>query len=268
MDEPANNHAVEKRMKEALKKDRSRIQVGKMSMFGLLELSRQRMHSAFWESNYQVCPYCHGKGITRTLASAGVYILRALEEEGIKNRSSKLNIFVPSDVAVYLLNHKRKVLSDLEEKYKLDIVISADDSVKCISDYRIERTKAPVLPKEDKPEAKPLDKEVEAVAPVEEPVSEPEIEMPAEQPEQSEQNGRDFRGRRGRRGRFDRRRGRGNYDRRSSEATAPTPVKEKQEAVILYNSHEDIAPQPEQPAPEAQPEKKGKSTWWKKLIKG
>ena len=268
MDEPANNHAVEKRMKEALKKDRSRIQVGKMSMFGLLELSRQRMHSAFWESNYQVCPYCHGKGITRTLASAGVYILRALEEEGIKNRSSKLNIFVPSDVAVYLLNHKRKVLSDLEEKYKLDIVISADDSVKCISDYRIERTKAPVLPKEDKPEAKPLDKEVEAVAPVEEPVSEPEIEMPAEQPEQSEQNGRDFRGRRGRRGRFDRRRGRGNYDRRSSEATAPTPVKEKQEAVILYNSHEDIAPQPEQPAPEAQPAKKGKSTWWKKLIKG
>ncbi|MDD7312890.1 MAG: Rne/Rng family ribonuclease [bacterium] len=268
MDEPANNHAVEKRMKEALKKDRSRIQVGKMSMFGLLELSRQRMHSAFWESNYQVCPYCHGKGITRTLASAGVYILRALEEEGIKNRSSKLNIFVPSDVAVYLLNHKRKVLSDLEEKYKLDIVISADDSVKCISDYRIERTKAPVLPKEDKPEAKPLDKEVEAVAPVEEPVSEPEIEMPAEQPEQSEQNGRDFRGRRGRRGRFDRRRGRGNYDRRSSEATAPMPVKEKQEAVILYNSHEDIAPQPEQPAPEAQPEKKGKSTWWKKLIKG
>lgn len=268
MDEPANNHAVEKRMKEALKKDRSRIQVGKMSMFGLLELSRQRMHSAFWESNYQVCPYCHGKGITRTLASAGVYILRALEEEGIKNRSSKLNIFVPSDVAVYLLNHKRKVLSDLEEKYKLDIVISADDSVKCISDYRIERTKAPVLPKEDKTEAKPLDKEVEAVAPVEEPVSEPEIEMPAEQPEQSEQNGRDFRGRRGRRGRFDRRRGRGNYDRRSSEATAPTPVKEKQEAVILYNSHEDIAPQPEQPAPEAQPEKKGKSTWWKKLIKG
>lgn len=268
MDEPANNHAVEKRMKEALKKDRSRIQVGKMSMFGLLELSRQRMHSAFWESNYQVCPYCHGKGITRTLASAGVYILRALEEEGIKNRSSKLNIFVPSDVAVYLLNHKRKVLSDLEEKYKLDIVISADDSVKCISDYRIERTKAPVLPKEDKTEAKPLDKEVEAVAPVEEPVSEPEIEMPAEQPEQSEQNGRDFRGRRGRRGRFDRRRGRGNYDRRSSEATAPMPVKEKQEAVILYNSHEDIAPHPEQPAPEAQPEKKGKSTWWKKLIKG
>ena len=268
MDEPANNHAVEKRMKEALKKDRSRIQVGKMSMFGLLELSRQRMHSAFWESNYQVCPYCHGKGITRTLASAGVYILRALEEEGIKNRSSKLNIFVPSDVAVYLLNHKRKVLSDLEEKYKLDIVISADDSVKCISDYRIERTKAPVLPKEDKPEAKPLDKEVEAVAPVEEPVSEPEIEMPAEQPEQSEQNGRDFRGRRGRRGRFDRLRGRGNYGRRSAEATAPAPVKEKQEAVILYNSHEDIAPQPEQPAPEAQPEKKGKSTWWKKLIKG
>lgn len=271
MDEPANNHAVEKRMKEALKKDRSRIQVGKMSMFGLLELSRQRMHSAFWESNYQVCPYCHGKGITRTLSSAGVYILRALEEEGIKNRSSKLNVFVPSDVAVYLLNHKRKVLSDLEEKYKLDIVISADDSVKCISDYRIERTKAPALPKEDKPEAKAPVKEPEPVEAVEieEVVPELEVDAPAEPNNQPEQNGRDFRGRRGRRGRFDRRRGRGNYDRRPSENAAPAPVKEKQEAVILYNSHEDIAPQPQpEPAPEAQPEKKGKSTWWKKLIKG
>ena len=129
MDEPANNHAVEKRMKEALKKDRSRIQVGKMSMFGLLELSRQRMHSAFWESNYQVCPYCHGKGIVRTLESAGTYILRTIEEEGIKNRSARLNIFVPADVAVYLLNHKRKALCELEQKYKLEIIISADNSV-------------------------------------------------------------------------------------------------------------------------------------------
>ena len=121
MDEPANNHAVEKRMKEALKKDRSRIQVGKMSIFGLLELSRQRMHSAFWESNYQVCPYCHGKGITRTLESAGVYILRTIEEEGCKNRSSKITVFVPTDIAVYLLNQKRKTLVELENKYNISV---------------------------------------------------------------------------------------------------------------------------------------------------
>ena len=258
MDEPANNHAVEKRMKEAMKKDRSRIQVGKMSMFGLLELSRQRMHSAFWESNYQVCPYCHGKGIVRTLESAGAYILRTIEEEGVKNRSSRLNIFVPADVAVYLLNHKRKTLSELEQKYKLEIIISADNSVKCVSDYRIERTKA-VAVKEEKP----------AVEHAPEPEVRPETDnaettVEEENIEQPKDNEREFKGRRGRRGRFDRRRNRNGYNGAQSEGQ---PLKEHQEAVILYNSHEDIAPKPE-PLPATEPEKKGKSAWWKKLIKG
>lgn len=260
MDEPANNHAVEKRMKEALKKDRSRIQVGKMSMFGLLELSRQRMHSAFWESNYQVCPYCHGKGIVRTLESAGTYILRTIEEEGIKNRSAKLNIFVPADVAVYLLNHKRKTLCELEQKYKLEIIISADNSVKCVSDYRIERTKA-VAPKEEKPVVEqPAEPEVLPEADD----SSKETSVDEGTVEQPKDNERDFKGRRGRRNRFDRRRNRNGYN--GQQAEAPQP-KEHQEAVILYNSHEDIAPKTEN-KPETEPEKKGKSAWWKKLIKG
>lgn len=260
MDEPANNHAVEKRMKEALKKDRSRIQVGKMSMFGLLELSRQRMHSAFWESNYQVCPYCHGKGIVRTLESAGTYILRTIEEEGIKNRSARLNIFVPADVAVYLLNHKRKALCELEQKYKLEIIISADNSVKCVSDYRIERTKA-VAPKEEKPVVEqPAELEVQP----ETDDSSKETSVDEGTVEQPKDNERDFKGRRGRRNRFDRRRNRNGYN--GQQAEAPQP-KEHQEAVILYNSHEDIAPKTEN-KPETEPEKKGKSAWWKKLIKG
>lgn len=260
MDEPANNHAVEKRMKEALKKDRSRIQVGKMSMFGLLELSRQRMHSAFWESNYQVCPYCHGKGIVRTLESAGTYILRTIEEEGIKNRSAKLNIFVPADVAVYLLNHKRKALCELEQKYKLEIIISADNSVKCVSDYRIERTKA-VAPKEEKPVVEqPAEPEVLQ----ETDDSSKETSADEGTVEQPKDNERDFKGRRGRRNRFDRRRNRNGYN--GQQAEVPQP-KEHQEAVILYNSHEDIAPKTEN-KPETEPEKKGKSAWWKKLIKG
>ena len=141
MEDPANNHAVEKRMKEALKKDRSRIQVAKMSCFGLLEVSRQRMHSSFMESNYQVCPHCHGQGMVRTIESSTVFVLRGIEEEGIKNRSSKINIFVPSDVAIYLLNQKRQALINLEQKYKMSVIISADDSIKNIADYRIERTK-------------------------------------------------------------------------------------------------------------------------------
>ena len=141
MEEPANNHAVEKRMKEALKKDRSRIQVAKMSCFGLLEVSRQRMHSSFMESNYQVCPHCHGQGMVRTMESSTVFVLRGIEEEGIKSRSSKINVFVPSDIAINLLNQKRQSLMTLEHKYKMNIVISADDSIQNIADYRIERTK-------------------------------------------------------------------------------------------------------------------------------
>ncbi len=252
MDEPANNHAVEKRMKEALKKDRSRIQVGKMSMFGLLELSRQRMHSAFWESNYQVCPYCHGKGITRTLESAGVYILRMIEEEGVKNRSAKINVSVPPEVAIYLLNHKRRTLTELENKYKLEIVISADGAIKCVSDYKLERTKM-VAVKEEKQ--------------LSEPIPEPEIEntetpsdgvLPSAEETPKEANNN--RGRRGRRGRFDRRRGRFNNE-KSAENAQPLP--KPQEPVILYDS---AAPKPEEQEPKE--EKKGKSAWWKKLIKG
>ena len=141
MEEASNNHAVEKRMKEALKKDRSRIQVGKMSCFGLLEMSRQRLNSSFFENNYQVCAHCQGKGLVRTIESSAVFVLRGIEEEGIKNRSAKVNVFVSSDIAIYLLNQKRKSLIDLETRYNLNIIISADDSIKNISDYKIERTK-------------------------------------------------------------------------------------------------------------------------------
>ena len=264
MDEPANNHAVEKRMKEALKKDRSRIQVGKMSMFGLLELSRQRMHSSFWETNYQTCPYCQGKGIVRTTESSAVFVLRGIEEEGIKNRSSKINVFIPTDIAIYILNQKRQMLVELEQKYKMEVIISADNSIQCIADYRIERTK---LTKEDKT-AVPQTAEAPAApqqepAPLTEKTAETTAETPAAGGEENRFDRRHGRGDRRRgRNRFDRRRGRG--DRRENEGQ-PQPVKEKQEAVILYNSHEDIISKPE--APDGEPVKE-KSTWWKKLIKG
>ena len=270
MDEPANNHAVEKRMKEALKKDRSRIQVGKMSMFGLLELSRQRVHSAFWESNYQVCPFCHGRGVTRTLESAAVYILRMIEDEGCKGRSCKINVSVPTDVAVYLLNHKRRAMVDIEGKYRMDVVISADSDIKCVTDYKIERTKA--LTKDDKEISE------EAVQTKEEMIEEA-MEVAQENFELEENNQltegineeRPSRGRekRGRRGRFERRgpRRRNSYGNRERnfKSEDEKASKEKQEPVILYDSHESTKPA-ESPAPAE--EKKEKSNWWKKLIKG
>ncbi len=141
MDEVANNHAVEKRMKEALKTDRSRVQVAKMSIFGLLEISRQRMHSSFVESNYTTCPYCKGQGVQRTTESGANLVLRALEEEGIKKAYNHLEAKLPQETAIYILNHKRRILADLEEKYEIEIIISADSSVKNISDYKLERSK-------------------------------------------------------------------------------------------------------------------------------
>lgn len=141
MYENQNNQAVERRMKEALKDDRARIQVAKMSIFGLLEISRQRMHSSFMESNYETCPYCHGHGVTRTIESGATLILRALEAEAIKNKETKITIYVPIDTAAYLLNQKRKQLSELESSFNVCIIVCADASIKDASDYKVEKQK-------------------------------------------------------------------------------------------------------------------------------
>lgn len=149
MEEPANNHAVEKQMKEAMKPDRARVQIAKMSIFGLLEISRQRMHSSFVESNYVTCPYCRGQGVLRSTESGAMLVLRAIEEEGIKGAYNRLEIRLPQDTAIYILNHKRRILADMEEKYGLEIIISADGSIKNICDYKIEKSRQPKA----KPEA-------------------------------------------------------------------------------------------------------------------
>ena len=149
MEEAANNHAVEKRMKEAMKPDRARVQIAKMSIFGLLEISRQRMHSSFVESNYVTCPYCRGQGVLRSTESGAMLVLRAIEEEGIKGAYNRLEVRLPQDTAIYILNHKRRILADMEEKYGLEIIISADGSIKNICDYKIEKSRQPKA----KPEA-------------------------------------------------------------------------------------------------------------------
>ena len=291
MDEQKNNLAVEKRMKEAMKKDRARIQIAKMSIFGLLEISRQRMHSSFMESNYQVCPHCQGNGMVRTIESGAVLVLRSIEEEGIKNRSSKINVFVPSDIAIYLLNQKRQTLCDLEQKYKMDIIISADDSLKNVSEFRIERTKtvkaqnenkpadekeavkekrekrqpAPAKSTENKKETRPVQEETPETA---------DVQENAESAQDTAENGKNNRRRRDRRNRFDRnnrrnRRNRYNNNEEVSENGGNTSEgKEKQEAVILYNSHEDITSKENSSENTEEAPKKRKSTWWKKLING
>ena len=141
MEEQANNHAVEKRMKEAMKQDRARVQIAKMSMFGLLEISRQRLHSSLMESNYVTCPHCKGLGIQRTSESSSAFILRAIEEECIKALYESVDFKLPTEIALYILNNKRDNLAHLEAKYGIRIIISADSSICNVADFKVERVR-------------------------------------------------------------------------------------------------------------------------------
>lgn len=296
MEDPQNNHAVEKRMKEAMKQDRARVQIAKMSCFGLLEISRQRMHSSFMESNYQVCPHCHGQGVVRTTESGAVLILRAIEEEGIKNRSAKISIAVPTETAIYLLNQKRQTLCALEQRYKMEIVICADDGIKNVAEFKLERVKSQKEALEEKKAAEETSDEEprreenngrrnnrrsdrRQTQPEEKAAETENTEIQQQTDENGNnestaENGELNNNRRGRR--RDRRRDRRGRDRRrdrrergSDENEGSTirenePHKEKAETIILYNSHEDIKSNASNN--QETDEKQGKTNWWRKLI--
>ncbi|MHA1564716.1 MAG: Rne/Rng family ribonuclease, partial [Alphaproteobacteria bacterium] len=129
MDESKNNAAVERRLKEAMKLDRARIQVGRISPFGLLELSRQRLRPSILEASTLPCTMCGGSGMMRSTESAALRVLRAIEEEGLRGRSAQITVRVPGTVALYLLNQKRTALSSAETKYTFQILIAGDDSL-------------------------------------------------------------------------------------------------------------------------------------------
>ncbi len=140
MEDSRNNHAVERRIKEAMKNDRARIQIGRISPFGLLELSRQRLRPSLIETSTETCPRCHGTGTVRSTESTALHVLRALEEEGIGGKSAEINLFVPTSVALYVLNQKRHALNEIELKYSIQVMIDADDTL-TPPDYRLERTR-------------------------------------------------------------------------------------------------------------------------------
>ncbi len=141
MEENRNNHAVERRLKEALRADRARIQVGRISHFGLLELSRQRLRPSLIEANFRTCTHCSGAGLVRSTESAAVHSLRVLEEEGVRHRSSEVTITVHADVALYLLNYKRDALASIESRYGIKIYVLGDNAL-VPPDMRLDRVKA------------------------------------------------------------------------------------------------------------------------------
>ena len=130
MEENRNNRAVERRMKDALKNDRARIQVGRISHFGLLEMSRQRLRPGLLEGSFRPCPHCEGRGIVRSVSSCGLGVLRSIEEYLQKGRAENLTVKCARDVAFYLLNEKRDSLLELETQFEISIFLVPGDDVK------------------------------------------------------------------------------------------------------------------------------------------
>jgi ribonuclease E len=141
MEEHRHNSAVERRLKEALKNDRARIQVGRISAFGLMEMSRQRLRPSLAEASTQPCPHCGGSGFIRSTESTALYVLRSIEEEGARARSAEICVYVPTGVALYLLNQKRDSLAQIEARYGLRVIVGRDDSL-IPPNFRLERLRS------------------------------------------------------------------------------------------------------------------------------
>ncbi|HMK78114.1 MAG TPA: Rne/Rng family ribonuclease [Xanthobacteraceae bacterium] len=139
MDENRNNRTVERRLKEALKNDRARIQVGRISHFGLLEMSRQRIRSSVLESSTEKCPHCGGTGHVRSVSSVTLHLLRMIEEMLLKGATHNLIVRTRAEVALYVLNHKRAHLRDLESRFQITITVNADASVGAAQPFIIEK---------------------------------------------------------------------------------------------------------------------------------
>ena len=141
MEEHRNQSAVERRLKEALKNDRARIQVGRISAFGLLEMSRQRLRPSLVETSTQPCPHCGGTGFIRSTELTALYVLRSIEEEGMRRRSAEICVHVPTTVALYILNQKRDSLVQLEARYAIRVLVAQDDAL-IPPAFRLERLRA------------------------------------------------------------------------------------------------------------------------------
>ena len=140
MEETRHQRQVEHKVKDAMRTDRARIQIGRISAFGLLEMSRQRLRPSLLEHSTELCPHCAGIGRIRSIESAALHALRAIEEEGVRRRATEILVSVPPKVALYLLNQKRHTLSEIEMRYGFMVAVEADDELNA-ADCEIERVR-------------------------------------------------------------------------------------------------------------------------------
>jgi ribonuclease E len=255
MDEKRNNRTVERRLKDALRNDRARIQVGRISHFGLMEMSRQRIRTSVLESSTEKCAHCGGTGHVRSVSSVALQLLRSLEEMLLKGPTHNLIVRTRSEIALYVLNHKRAHLRGLEERFRVSLTVNADEQVAGTAGYAIERgepvmsheqamavvaeaVKPPVLIEEDEPEVGEAD-EGEAAVAIEEReaghASDFGSEAMHQEDAREDENGRDNgRGRRRRR-----RRGRGRGGSEGREAEFPPRQRGEPSFAPIDVAHED-----------------------------
>ena len=138
MEENRNQHAVERRMKDAMRNDRARIQIGSISHFGLLEMSRQRLRLSINESISNLCPHCEGTGRVRSIDTAALQLLRSIEEEAQKGKMDELHITAHRDVVLFILNHKRSAIAEIEARFGLMVILLSDDSL-IAPEYKVDR---------------------------------------------------------------------------------------------------------------------------------
>jgi ribonuclease E len=211
MEQSSHVRKVEKAMKEALKNDRARIQVGRISSFGLMEMSRQRLRTGVLEASTKPCPHCEGTGLMRTAASAGLSALRILEDEAARGRGERITLRAGKEAAIYVLNKKRSELADIEQRYGVMIEVVIDES--------FEGARMTVESSGPRPVASPR---AQVAIVEEEEVEEEAIEAEEEEEEEEEAEAREAAAegeRQGRRRRRRRRGGRGRGRREGGEVT-------------------------------------------------
>ena len=204
MDHSSNVRKVEKAMKEALKNDRARIQVGRISSFGLMEMSRQRLRTGVLEASTRACPHCEGTGLVRTASSAGLSALRLIEDEAARGRGSLLTLRASVEAAVYVLNRKRADIAEIEDRYGVRVEILPDGEQEGAR-MSVEAAGPPpaYAPKFDAPVEEiddDIPEEIEDETDEEEEAEERRADQPREEGDR-DGNGRRRRRRRGRRGR-------------------------------------------------------------------
>ncbi len=270
MEESRNNRAVERRLKDALKSDRARIQVGRISHFGLLEMSRQRIRAGVVEGSTVPCPHCAGAGHVRSTASVALHVLRVLEEALVKSAAHDVTLRTRAVVALYILNQKRAHLQELESRFGVHITVAADDTLTGATYHALERGElatGPRVSQRDAPlrvdsvRAEPLEEEaVEDAAAGEEFEIEEEGAEASGEPRRQENGGRsrfaaeDDAASRGRRRR--RRRGRGGAQ--GAEQQAPDIEQPSDEALAFMAAIEG-APAPAEERPDRRGGRRGAS---------